>query len=380
MTVEYSIRVADAFGQPLFETQQFLEAGNQPGLHYVLSAGKIGALTVTLPSDFDTRLVKDGRIGVWRSVNGGAAKLDGESVFLIRRWDYGDDWTTVTALHANHLLFRRYVMYTPGARYAGGSGGVLTYFAGKILPADYMIKDVANENYGALIVNADRFGTDTRANVVTYLTVAPNVSLGPSLDLENFAGVNIYDFVQQVCDASMAAGTYLIVEIVAPTEGTLELRTYTTLRGVDRRASTGSPLLFSRERGNLENAILTIDATNEITFAAVSPDNGYTLGTSLNLPGDSPFDRIEVFANSNTTNTTALGNEAAALVRNGRPIKTLTADLVETDTAIRGVHFDYGDLVTVEHRGQQFDARLDVLEISVQQGQEQTRMQFRSHT
>jgi hypothetical protein len=42
-------------------------------------------------------------------------------------------------------------------------------------------------------------------------------------------------------------------EIIAPTESTLNLRTYTTQRGVDRRASTANPVILSQLRGNLAN-------------------------------------------------------------------------------------------------------------------------------
>ena len=111
MPVDTFLRVTDASGDFLFETRQFLEIGDAPGLHYVLSCGKVGALTVTLPPEFNPLLVKDARIHVMRSVDGRPAQREGESCYLIRKWQYADDYTTVTAVHANHILWRRYGLW-----------------------------------------------------------------------------------------------------------------------------------------------------------------------------------------------------------------------------------------------------------------------------
>ena len=109
MSTTYTCRLADPFGVPLATIANFATSGSGPALEYALSAGQIGALRLTLPSTFDDRLLKlDGRIGVWRSVAGRPAYLDGQAVFLIRTWTYTDDTVTVTAYHATSLLQRRH--------------------------------------------------------------------------------------------------------------------------------------------------------------------------------------------------------------------------------------------------------------------------------
>ena len=66
---------------------------------------------------------------------------------------------------------------------------------------------------------------------------------------------------------SETAGTYLTFEIAAPTERTLELRTYAGQRGIDHTADSDNPVILSESRGNLEkNAVLTIDWHDEATF------------------------------------------------------------------------------------------------------------------
>jgi hypothetical protein len=51
-------------------------------------------------------------------------------------------------------------------------------------------------------------------------------------------------------------------------------------------------------------------------------------------------------------------------------------DLVETDTCIRGVHYNYGDLLTVDVRGIQYDMRLDLLDVTLTGGVETAKAVF----
>ena len=172
-----------------------------------------------------------------------------------------------------------------------------------------------------------------------------------------------------------------MAEIVAPTESTLELRTYVTIRGTDRRISTGNGLIFTSDRGNFANAILTVDAINEITVAVCGGpgrDNGLQIRASEDLArmGESPLGRIETFVDEQEADIGAIQANADAAVRNGRPIITATGDLVDTDTCQRGVHYTFGDLVTVEVRGIQYDMRVDLLDVTLTQAVETTEAGF----
>lgn len=380
MPSSYYITVTDAFGNPLFSTSEFLEIGQQPGLNYVLNCGQVGAMTVTLPPDYDTRLVKDGRIGIWRSVSGAPAKLEGESVFLIRRWDYGQDYTTVTALHANDLIRRRAVLYD--RRYS--IKGIINNE-----PADDAMKTKWKQVAGSLIdATYYAYSTVTATNDLTqadlsaYVSVQANVSAGPS-DLRFVYWRNLLDVFHEIQDTAFTKGTYVTAEMCAPTAGTLELRTYTGQRGVDRRFSTGSGLLFSAARGNFANAVLSVDATNEITFGeaigqgmSASQRDAGTAKDATRM-GESPFGRIEVVVDAaDNPNDASLTNMAAGGMREARPVIVAQGDLVETDQCVRGVHFDYGDQVTVEVRGVQYDMRLNVLSVAITGGNERVTVKF----
>jgi len=372
-----TLRVTDPYGAFLFETATFLEIGSNPGLKYVLNCGAVGALIATLPPDYNAMLLKDARVHVMRSVNGGPAVREGGSCFLIRAWDYADDYTTVTALHANDLIRRRAILYAP---VLGNS-----LLAG---PADDELKRLWNENSGGAIGTFHGYSTvtasadQTQADLSALISVQPNLSAAPTVS-GYVPWRNLLEVYEEVCDFSTESGTWLAAEIVSPTESTVQLQTFIGQRGVDRRISTGSGLLFTRVRGNIDNALLTIDATEEITAAQALgavpfTGNRYTgFAMDYTRAGESPFGRIEAVVDSGEApNDATLTNDSQAAVRAGLPRITAVADLVETDPAIRGIHYDFGDYVTVEIRGVQYDMRLNLLEVSLTGSGERVRARF----
>lgn len=374
MSTTYHVTIADAFGTQLAAVTDFISPleGGGAALEYALNVGQIGVLTLTLPPSYDPYLLLDGRIGVWRSVGGRPPALDGNAVWLIRRWDYGEDWTKVTAVHVNHLLARRIINY-----YAGSS-----YSAKTATAADNLIKAFASEQLGSGISAANRIGAETQADISAYLAIQANLSAGPTMSKAG-AWRNLFDLVRELADGATEAGTYLTADIVATGTTGLELRTYTQQRGVDRRASTGQPLIFSQSRGNVENVILTVDRMDEVTFATAGGQGEQSARTTATASDDvrmaeSPFNRIEAFTeDTNVTDSNTLQALADARVREGRPRIALVGDLVETAYCTRGVHFDLGDYVTVEARGNQYDTRIDVIGVSVNAGEQASRVQFR---
>jgi hypothetical protein len=348
-------RLADSFGNHLIEIADYSK------LSYVLncSPGGIGVLELTLPTSFDTSLLlPDGRIGVWRSIGGGAPYLDGNAIYLIETLTYTTSKTFVRAYHANTLLTRRIIAYAAGSTYTDKAATA----------ADDLIKTFVNENMLAGIVGADRDGAETQADVSAYLTKQANFTQGQTI-AKAAARRILMDVARELAEASTTAGTYLTFEIVAPTESTLELRTYATVRGVDHRASTTDPVILSESRGNLENVELTIDYHEEATFtiAGGSGEKAERLiATQLDTTrmGISPFGRKERFIDmSNTDTTAALQDEADAGLWAARPTITFTGNLIETPATTRGIHFDLGDMLTAEdpRTAQQFDVRLDVI-------------------
>lgn len=379
MTTTYECRICDPFGRLLASVNNFVDnpQGGGAALGYALNVGNVGALRLTLPATFDdSLLLLDGRIGVWRSINGRPPTLDGETVFFIRTWEYTDETTTVTAYSANHLLTRRIIDYFSGTSYSSKTTAT---------PAGNLIKSFVSENMLAGIVGADRQGVETQADISAYFSNQANLSDGQSIAMQ-CAWRNLMDVTREIADASTFAGTYLAYDIVAPTEDTLQLRTYATVRGVDHRVGSARPVILSPETGSLANCRLIIDRSEEVTFAVAGGGNVGTnrlVRTAIDTTriAESPFNRIEKFGDyNNITDPGALQDIADAMVRAGRPRIEFFADVVETDGATRGIHYDYGDMLTAAFRGRQYDCRLDVIEVAVGGGGQFSRAKIRSLT
>ena len=379
MTTLYEARVCDPYGALLASISNFTDnpQGGSSALGYALNAGQVGALKLTVPASFNADLfLLDGRIGVWRSINGRPPALDGETVFFIRQWEYTQYTTTITAYSANHLLTRRIINYLAG-----------TSFSSKTTPtaAGNLIKTFVSENMLAGISGANRQGAETQADISAYLSNQANLGDGQTI-AQQCAWRNLHDVIRDISEASTFAGTYMVADIVAPSETTLELRSYATVRGVDHTASSADPVILSEASGSLANVRLLVDRSEEVTFAiagGAGQQGERTIATSSDATrmAESPFNRIEQFGDySNISDSGALQDVADAMVRNGRPRIEFTADVVETDGATRGIDYDYGDMVTAEFRGVQYDCRIDVVEVAVGGGQQVSRAALRSLT
>jgi len=373
MTTFYEVHVADASGNRLAVFANFTTAGGGQALDYVLSVGKIGVLTMTLPATVDPTLIPlDARLSVWRSINGAPPEMDGDAVFLARMWEYGTDFTRITAFHANELFARRIIAYGTWQTNAMRASD----------QADDQIKGIVNENMLAGIT-AFRYGNPLQADVSAYVTEQANLALGVAAPV-GAAWRNMMDVILEVAEASTQNGTYIAAEVVAPTEGTLEVRTYAGQRGVDHGSTSSNPVVFSESRGNLKNALLTIDHTNEVTFAlAGGAGDGAARLTAAAVDATriaaSPLNRRELFVDvGNLTDTSAIQAAADAAVRQGRPVRLLEAELAETPGCTRGIHFDLGDITVIEHRGFVIDMRLDLVHELLSSDERKSEIKFRS--
>ena len=363
MAVFTTLRFGDPFGVPLVECATYGTPGGAGTATVPLdvtlncSPGAIGVLETTLPNSFNTQfLIEDGRIGVWRSINGAPPYLDNGAIYQIRYLDYGPTSIFVRAYHATNLLDRRIIAYAAGS----------TYTTKAATAADNQIKAFVNENMLAGIVGADRDGVETYADVSAYLTKQVNLGLGASV-AKSAARRNLLDVCTDLAQASTTAGVYLTFEVFAPTESTLELRTYATQRGIDRRVGTSSPVVLSEARGNLIDAHLVIDyteAANFIVAGGQGEEADRLIGTAFDATraSASPFGRIEKFRDAtNVAAQAAVDDEADSGFRASRPLILFTGELVETPALTRGIDFDLGDIVTAEKNSLQFDVRLDLI-------------------
>ncbi len=374
MSIFTTFRLADALGTHL------IEIANYHSYNYVLNCapGNVGVLELELPRSFNTSfLMRDGRIAPMRAISGRPPYLDNGAIYQIETLRFKSTYTFIRASHATGLLDRRIIAYAAGSTYAKKAAG----------PADNLIKTFWAENAGASIVGADRDGVETQADISAYVTTQANLGTGASV-AKAAARRRLLAVAQELAEASTTAGTYMTFEIIAPTESTLELRTYTTQRGVDRRASSSNSVIFREQAGVLENAQLEIDWRNEKTFVVAGGQGEGTarlIATALDTTrmGVSPFGRNEDFVDmSNVNDATELQDDADTGLRYGRPIITFTGDLIETPALTRGIQFDLGDMATAEdpQTRQQYDVRLDMVHESMDSSGRKTQIALRSVT
>lgn len=358
----YSIYVSDPSGTRLADASTFVS------LQYSRVVNEIGSLVLTLPSTFNTSMLRlpDGRIEVWRKLPGGREYLDTETVWLIKvvEYDRDDRGQVVIRVEADTPLC---ILREPG-RFVNYNSSLSSSVVSSVA-ADDAIKTIVKQNAGSS-------ATDTSRDLSAYLSVAANNTLAPTLT-KSFAWREVLKVIQEIAASSAQAGTYLAFDIVAPTPSTLEFRTYVGQRGVDHRFPNGNnPVLIGPEFGDMGECSLRFDYRDEVTYAlAGGQGNGAARVTASaqdnTRTGASPFGLREKFVDATSYDTTTgLTAEAQAVVRAGRARTIFKGKLLDTPDTRYGVHWGWGDFVTAQAFGQSIDCRIDAVTVKVERGKE----------
>lgn len=357
----YSVYICDPFGVRLADASKFVS------LSYARVVNNWSTMTLTLPNTFDQTMLRvpDGRVEIWRRATPNAPEvLDTEAIWLIKavqqeRDEHGNQNVTIEADTPLCLL------KMPGRFIAFASGSANAQTA---TFADDAIKAIARNNVGS--------GAALSRDLSAYLTIAPNLSAAPAIT-KQFALRDCLKVMQELAASSTQAGTYLAFDIVAPTPATLEFRTYTGWRGVDHRFPGGiNPVIIGPEFGSVGACKLREDYRAEITYALAAGQgqgSDRLSGASQDSAriGASPFGLREVFVNAPQYSTVAgLAAEADAVVRGGRPRATFQGTLLSVPGCQYGVHWGWGDFVTIQAFQQSFDCRIDAITVQVQGGKE----------
>lgn len=357
----YSIRLSSSTGEPL----DYNLARQALDLSYARTVNDVGSLTLTLPGTyaFPASALPDGRIEVWRRLPNGREYLDTDTIWMVQAIEYQEaaDGTRALVVEADTPLC---LLREPG-RFVDAYAA--TGNASKNSPADNLIKAIVREQLGSSAATARQIPGFT---VQADTTQAPYIS-------KAFAWRAVLDVLRDVAAASTEAGTYLAFDMVSPVPAQLEFQTFIGARGTDNRFPSGvSPVILSPERRTLVQAVLRYDFRDEVTYAKVG---GSGEGTAR-LTGEasdaarlavSPYRRRERFTNATSTDTqTALDDEASGAVRAGRPRVIVSGKIAQTRDLQYGVHWLWGDYVTIQAFGRQVDARIDAITVRVTPGGE----------
>jgi len=355
----YIVYVNDAFGNRLENVTDYMS------LSVAQAVGAVGSTVIALPGYYPLEsFKKDGLLEIWRVPQNGQPYLLFNKIFFLRRRQFfisgNQSWWVLTGYDPN------FIFGDPSGR----RGRIVTGFAdtaytSKTDEADNIIKAIAREQAGSLAV-------DTARDLSAYLSIQDDLSLAPSIS-KGFSWRNLLTVFNEICQASITAGTYLAWDVVCstPPDGqgnvALELRTYTEQRGIDHRASSDSPVLIGTDFGNLDDVEIDDDWGKETSYAYVGgqgegPLRALSEGGDTARIAESPFNRREQFVDkSNTFDLTALAAERDAALRAGEPRAVFSGRVIQTDQARFDVEWAFGDYVTAQARGRSFDARIDTL-------------------
>lgn len=344
-------------------------------LDYARRVNQVGACTLTLPPRYSKDdFPRDTRLAVMRRVaSGGPFSLECETIWFVQtaRWvKQGDGGQALEIVGADtlDLLRRRIVAYASDSAQAN-----------KITPtcADNLCKDIVDENM-------DGSATDTARDWSSYISIQPDLSDG-ALVTKQCAYRNVLTTLQEIAKSSAEAGVYLAFDLVCVFGEKINFRTFTTCRGVDHRYSGATPVVISEARGQLRDAVLAYDWSQEATYVYMG---GQGQGSTRPIAtayaqariGRSPFGRIEAWGEVQSTDNAPGGiipTEAKYLLESLRPKITISGKLQDIPGCLYGLHYGYGDYVTAEFV-ERLDCRLEMVHVTVQGGQETIEVELKS--
>lgn len=357
MTIQYEIILTDDVGGNRFPIAAM------PGFDYIITYNKPGIINLGLPTvNFDLARIgllndkPDKRIEVWRKSSGVAKSLRQLGTILKGTFSKdaaGKDTWHVTAFSPLEWSRRRIVAYNSGSSQSEKTA----------TEADDMAKAVVRENLGASATDTDRDLT----NLVGF-TVQSDQTLAPQISMP-FAWKELDKVLQDIAKASEEAGNRLYYTIVPLTSTTFQFRTWINFPGQDRTGGN-SPVIFSTELGNLKTPSLSIDYSKVINYVysggqdEAAARNVQEVEDAANI-ARSIINRREGFVNATrveagvATENAQIQDIGNAEIRENKPIRRFTGELLSTPQTLYGKHWKEGDQITVKYLGVEFTAIIE---------------------
>lgn len=328
-----------------------------------------GYLYLDLPMSYNYYDFKtDGRIEIWRNSSLGVSSLFCETVYFIRLSrvktdENGKKFIHIIAYDANEILNRRVVAYPESA----DSNDLTTSKVIKSGYADDMMKQIVRENYSSSATDAAR---QISSN---YFSVQVDTSLGYSLK-KRFEYRKILPLLQEIAEDSTLNGTYLVFDMFPVSHTSLEFRTYTKCRGVDRSKSSSSPLIFNMDRGNLSYASITNDATEEYNYIYCGSRDGDVLVTAydearMNISTWNRREDWEDATGDDIKNTAQAEADHRLLTAQAK--LTINSHIVSLPGTAMGVDINFGDIITINYSDASLDVHMDRLRYLIQGSREE---------
>ena len=334
---------------------------NFTSLDYSFAERQVGEATLVIDESHLPRalLHVDNIFEIYHDYGAGPL-LEAERVWYLQKIDsslHGNELRmvhTLTMQDAVTILNRPIVAY-----YAESAQASKTDYA------DDMCKDIIRENIGASAGAGRDFSS--------YITVAADTASAPSQS-KAFAHRQVLDVLTELCEQSLASGTYLTFDVVYVSSGVNQFITYTGQRGVDHGSSSGAPLRLSCTTGSLADAVMSTDYRDlrNVVYAGGQGQNEareIVAASDATSIAASVINRREMFVNASQTAVTAeVTGEANAALKENRAKTTLDATFKETRSLRYGIEINFGDLVVAEFGSYSLDVHIDAVRISEASG------------
>lgn len=355
---EYQIWLCNPLGDRLEPLDDFVS------LDALAATNEVASLRLIMPNRAGLwqMLARDSRIEVWRTPTGGTIPdLIFDTIFLLagrkrRRGTTSTSNIEIIAVAASDLLRRRQVDYAASTSQAQ-KNGITAAVMGQIV----------EENLGVLagsgrVLNSSLVGFDISA-----------LAGGPTQQ-KQCAWRSVLAVLRELSQASVQQGNAVFFDLTAQrTDGVphqLTFRTYPTCRGQDRRSDSTNPLVLSVDRGALMDVEINDDWTEEINAVTVGNNDG-VIRIQDSRVNASPLSRCEAFVSARTADVVTFADEGRARLWTGRPRRNVTGQLRETDQLRFGIHWGWGDYITLVDEDDVANCRIDRVRLQVEGGKEQ---------
>lgn len=316
-----------------------------------------GAATMVVPNHYQRSLFRmHTRMRLWRYDHLGRPINFGDTVWFLKKKDHAinDKAITLNWVDAFAMIGTRIVAYTSITPYADKTleeFALITY--NNTLRIDSMMIAYMKENFGTLALDTARLNT--------YLNIPNSKNQGPYGE-KQAAWQQIDAVLSDLASQAGAAGMNIYYDLIPADNGELEFRIFTILRGLDRR-----PFIILNDTDGMIDDIHEIEDWSEVATACYAL--GYDSGPSQVIEvvespfivRSDPFGRIEMTINATDSEEATVLKAAARAALNGkRPKRLVTARVVENN-ALRYGDIVYGDLLTIEVAGQQYDVAVNAI-------------------
>jgi hypothetical protein len=361
LTPHYEIYLTDIYTRRLALVRRF------ESLTYSKSLNGVGEFELTLPSNFDTSLIREGGcIEIHRTHDKRLAPRLDFVGFILSQPKYfvtgGGRFIKVGGADVNHILtWREQVGYTSTSELLNEVDDNMRYFADVNIGLGAAAGRSLTPTYGATVE------PDRSVAKVMYMQVNRRPLLDYLGDLARQSSENSYKRLKLFYG--------MVVTQVNPLKVQFQVRP--NLWGMDRTMNSSLPVVLRAQRG-LKGVVLENDATDEKTAIYVEYNSGtlaspVTNETRLNTwPGG----RREGYLNVNDTGDATIAADAARVELRARRRVYRVRGEIEQRRGMAYGDYSLGDHVTLAADGVFSTVRVDSVAVTVASGAESVNVKY----